>query len=122
MTPEELREDLASRVRALEASMADVQSEQAATRSDVASLRQLVQNLVPVSERTAVLVVEVAGVKDDVSRVEKKFDERWRNLEAAQTDARKDSRSLRNILIGVGVAAVLSPFGGVMVALIVGKA
>ena len=96
--------------------MSEVQSEQAAGRSEQASmrreigdLRQLVQTLVPVAERTAVLVSEVNVVKDSVSRVEKSFDTRWGKLEAEQTLSRRDSRSLRNILIGVGVAAVLSP-------------
>lgn len=108
--------------------MADVRSEQARQGADIASfrrelgsLRDLVQTLVPVAKDTAVLREQVDRVETDVARVEVKFDKRWDRLEGAQTDARKDSRSLRNILIGVGVAAVLSPIGGVIVALAVGK-
>lgn len=108
--------------------MADVRSEQAGMRSDIAgfrrelgSLRDLVQTLVPIGKDTAVLREQVDRVEQDVTRVEVKFDKRWDRLESAQESNRKDSRSLRNLLIGVGVAAVLSPIGGIAVALIVGK-
>lgn len=108
--------------------MADVRSEQARQGADIASfrrelgsLRDLVQTLVPVAKDVAVLREQVDQLDEDVGRVEAKFDKRWDQLETAQVDARKDSRSLRNILIGVGVAAVLSPIGGVLVALAVGK-
>ena len=108
--------------------MAEVRSEQAATRTEMTAMRReigdirsLVQNLVPIGERTAVLVEQVDRVEDDVRRVEAKFDKRWDRLENAQTDAVKNSRSLRNLLIGVGVAAVLSPLGGIIVAIAVGK-
>lgn len=86
--------------------MADVKGEQATLRSELASLREL-------------LVVQLRDLDKDITRVEGKFDKRWDQLEAAQIDARKDSRSLRNILIGVGVAAVLSPIGGILVAVLV---
>lgn len=128
MTPEELRQDLAERVRALEASMAEVRSEQASSRAELAAMRreigdvrQLVQALVPIGERTAVLLEQIDRVESDVTRVEGKFDKRWDRLESAQLDARKDSRSLRNLLIGVGIAAVLSPLGGLFVALVAEK-
>ena len=78
-------------------------------RREIGDLRQLVQTLVPVAERTAVLVSEVHVVKDSIARVERSFDDRWGKLEDEQAANRKDSRSLRNILIGVGVAAVCSP-------------
>jgi hypothetical protein len=102
--------------------MTEVQSEQAAMRSEVHALAQAVGRLSQVPERTAVLVEQVGQLEKDVSRVEAKFDKRWDSLEVAQNDARKDSRSLRNIMIGVAVAAVLSPIGGILVALAVGKA
>ena len=96
--------------------MSEVQSEQAAGRSEQAAmrreieaLRQLVTTLIPVGERTAVLVSEMSVIKDNVARVEKSFDARWGKLETEQAASRRDSRGLRNILIGVGVAAVLSP-------------
>lgn len=101
--------------------MTEVQSEQAAMRSEVAGLRRALENLGPVGERTAVLVEQVGQIEKDVSRVEAKFDKRWDSLEVAQNDARKDSKSLRNLIIVAVVAAVLSPFGGIMVAVIVGK-
>lgn len=89
--------------------MADVKGEQATLRSELASLREL-------------LVVQLRDLDKDVTRVEAKFDKRWDQLELAQLDARKDSRSLRNILIGVGVAAVLSPIGGIIVVLLTERA
>ena len=108
--------------------MADVRTEQARQGADITgfrrelgSLRDLVQTLVPVAKDTAVLREQVTQIEQDVIRVESKFDKRWDRLENAQTDARKDSRSLRNILIGVGCAAVLSPIGGILVALVVSK-
>jgi hypothetical protein len=108
--------------------MADVRTEQAGMRSDLsgtrrelASLRDLVQTLVPIGKDTAVLREQVDRVETDVGRVETKFDKRWDRLEESQESNRKDSRGLRNLLIGVGVAAVLSPIGGIVVALIVGK-
>jgi hypothetical protein len=108
--------------------MSEVQSEQAASRTEMAAmrreigdLRSLIQALIPVSERTAVLVEQVDRVESDVSRVEVKFDKRWDKLETAQEASRKDSRGLRNLLIGVGVAAVLSPIGGILVAVAAGK-
>ena len=116
MTPEELRADIVERVRALESRMAEVQSDQAASRTEMASirreisdLRHLVQSLVPIGERTAVLIEQTKQLDDDVNRVEMKFDKRWDRLESSQADARKDSRSLKNLLIGVGIAAVASP-------------
>lgn len=123
MTP-----DQAERIARLEVSMADVRSEQARQGADLAgfrrelgSLRDLVQTLVPIAKDTAVLREQVDRVETDVARVETKFDKSWERLEQSQEGARKDSRSLRNILIGVGIAAVLSPIGGVIVALAVGK-
>lgn len=100
--------------------MAQVRADMAGVVKDVENLGTLVRNLTPLNERTATLMTKVDGIEDDVGRVEKKFDQRWDRLEAAQNDARKDSRSLRNILIGVGFAAVLSPIGGIAVALLVG--
>lgn len=123
MTP-----DQAERVARLEQSMADVRSEQARQGADVASLRRelgsvrdLVQTLVPVAKDTAVLREQLSSVEGDVSRVESKFDKRWERLEQSQEGARKDSRSLRNILIGVGVAAVLSPLAAFLFAAMVSK-
>lgn len=108
--------------------MADVRSEMARQGSDInsfrrelSSLRDLVQTLTPIGKDTAVLREQVEQVEAHVSRVETKFDKRWDRLESAQESNRKDSRSLRNILIGVGCAAVLSPIGGIIVALLVGK-
>jgi chromosome segregation ATPase len=122
MTP-----DQAERIARLEASMADVRSEMARQGSDInsfrrelGSLRDLVQTLVPIGKDTAVLREQLKDVEQHVARVETKFDKRWDKLENAQSDARRDSRSLRNILIGVGCAAVLSPIGGILVALAVG--
>jgi predicted nucleic acid-binding Zn-ribbon protein len=108
--------------------MADVRSEMARQGSDInsfrrelGSLRDLVQTLTPIGKDTAVLREQVETVEAQVTRVETKFDKRWDKLESAQHDARKDSRSLRNILIGVGFAAVLSPIGGILVAVVVNK-
>jgi len=116
LTPEQLREDLSTRVRALETRMSEVQSEQAASRTEIdamrreiGDLRSLLQTLLPVSERTAVLVEQNSTLEKDMARVEKKFDDRWDKLETAQEASRKDSRGLRNILIGTAVAVVLSP-------------
>jgi chromosome segregation ATPase len=120
--------DQAERIARLEASMADVRSEQARAGAEVASvrrelgsLRDLVQTLVPVAKDTAVLREQFAGLEADVARVEGKFDKRWDRLEQSQESARKDSRSLRNILIGVGIAAVLSPLAAFMFAAMVTK-
>jgi septal ring factor EnvC (AmiA/AmiB activator) len=107
--------------------MADARSEMARQGSDLTSCRRelsslhaLVQTLTPIGQDTAVLREQVKDVEQHVSRVETKFDKRWDKLEENQNDARRDSRSLRNILIGVGCAAVLSPIGGILVALAVG--
>jgi septal ring factor EnvC (AmiA/AmiB activator) len=107
--------------------MADVRSEMARQGSDInsfrrelGSLRDLVQTLTPIGQDTAVLREQVKDVEQHVARVETKFDKRWDKLEENQNDARRDSRSLRNILVGVGCAAVLSPIGGILVALAVG--
>jgi chromosome segregation ATPase len=120
--------DQAERIARLEASMADVRSEMARQGSDInsfrrelGSLRDLVQTLTPIGKDTAVLREQVEQVEAHVGRVETKFDKRWDRLESAQESNRRDSRSLRNILIGVGCAAVLSPIGGIIVALLVSK-
>jgi hypothetical protein len=77
--------------------MAEVRSDQAASRSEQSSmrreigdLRQMIQSLVPIGERTAVLVKQVEQMDEDVRRVEDKFDKRWDRLEGAQADARKE--------------------------------
>jgi hypothetical protein len=120
--------DQADRIARLEANVADIAVQQASQGADTASLRRelgslrdLVQTLVPVAADVAVMREKMGQLEQDVQRVERKFDGRWDKLEGAQTDARKDSRSLRNILIGVGVAAVLSPIGGILAALVVSK-
>ena len=69
----------------------------------------MVSQLVPIGERTAVLIKQTEQLDEDIIRVEQKFDKRWDRLESSQADARKDSRRLRNLLIGVGIAAVASP-------------
>lgn len=74
------------------------------------------------------LIVQVAEIKITMNQVQAEahatkdaVDQLTKTIERRRDDERKDSRSLRNILIGVGVAAVLSPVGGIMVALAVGK-
>lgn len=108
--------------------MADVRSEQARQGAEIASfrrelgsLRDLVQTLVPVAKDTAVLREQFGGLEADIHRVEGKFDKRWERLEQSQEGARKDSRSLRNILIGVGIAAVLSPLAAFLFAAAVSR-
>lgn len=120
MTP-----DQAERIARLETSMADVRSEQARQGADMASfrrelgsLRDLVQTLVPIAKDTAVLREQVGSLEGDVGRVESKFDKRWERLEQSQTDAARDSRTFRRTFIGIGVAAVLSPIGTLIVALL----
>ena len=69
----------------------------------------MVSQFVPIGERTAVLIKQTEQLDEDIMRVEQKFDKRSERLEGSQADARKDSRSLWNLLIGVGLAAVTSP-------------
>lgn len=101
--------------------MAQMRADMSGIAKEVENLGILVRNLTPLNERTAALAETVRGIESDVNRVEQKFDKRWDRLEASQESARKDSRSLRNLLIGVGVAAVLSPLGAFLFAAMVSK-
>jgi uncharacterized protein YoxC len=102
----------------------------------VARLEQRTDDLATDVRTLAPLVVAVAEVKLAITHVEsesrgtraaidgvhRRLDDDEKDRKRRQEEASKDSRSLRNILIGVGCAAVLSPIGGILVALIVGKA
>ena len=94
----------------------------------VARLEQRTDDLSTDVRTLTPLIVQVAEIKITIAQVQAEsrathdaVDALKRLIEGRREDERKDSRSFRNLLIGVGVAALLSPFGGVMVALIVGR-
>jgi uncharacterized coiled-coil protein SlyX len=114
VSPEHQDSLLSSRMGKLETSFARLEQR-------VSNHEQRLDRMAELAERIATLSANVAGLDEDVARVEGKFDKRWERLEASQENARKDSRSLRNILIGVGIAAVLSPLGAFLFAAAVSK-
>ena len=107
MSPEELRDALAARVARLEA--------------NVDRMKADLENLRSIPVETARLAEKVVGIEAHLSRVEHRLEQRLDELEALLTrekqQDRQDSKNLRNILIGVGIAAVLSPIGAILAAL-----
>lgn len=107
MSPEELRDALAARVARLEANVDRMKSD--------------LENLRAVPVETARLAEKIANIEGHLSRVERRLEQRLDELESLLTrekaQDRQDSKNLRNILIGVGIAAVLSPIGAILAAL-----
>src|SRR4051812_30689974 len=93
----------------------------------VARLEQRTDDLSTDVRTLTPLLVQVAEIKITIAQVQTQsratldaVDSLRNAIDQRRETERKDSRSLRNLLIGVGLAALLSPFGGVMVALLVG--
>ncbi len=114
MSPEHQDSTLAAKIGKLETSFARLEQR-------VSNNEQRLDRMSELAERMATLAANVLSLDEDVDRVERKFDERWDRLESSQEASRKDSRSLRNILIGVGIAAVLSPLAAFLFAAAVSK-
>lgn len=94
----------------------------------VARLEQRTDDLSTDVRTLAPLIVEVAKIQVAMSQIQvearsthQAVDDLKRSIEKRREDERKDSKSFRLLLLGIGLTALLSPFGGVMVALIVGK-
>lgn len=95
----------------------------------VARLEQRTDDLATDVRTLAPLVVAVAEVKIAISHVEaesrslrtlieginRKMDEDTKERIERQTAANRDSRNFRNTMIGVGVAAILSPLGTLLI-------
>lgn len=109
MSPEHGDSTLASRIGKLETTFARLEER-------VTNNERRLDRMSELAERMATLAANILSIDENVDRVEKKFDERWGKLEDSQESARKDSRNLRNILIGVGIAAFLSPLAAFLFA------
>lgn len=110
-----------ARLGRLETAVARLEQRTDDLATDVRTLAPLVVAVAEVKLATSHIESEARTTKQSIDALHTRFDKDDQDRKRRQEESSKESRSLRNILIGVGFAAVLSPIGGIVVALIVGK-
>lgn len=110
-----------TRLGRLETSVARLEQRTDDLATDVRTLAPLVVAVAEVKLAITHVEAESRGTRSSIEAVHRRLDDDEKDRKRRQEEASKDSRSLRNILIGVGLAAILSPIGGIIVALLVGK-
>lgn len=136
MSPDELRDQLAVRVRRLEDDVANTRNDVAgvlrdlaSVKSDVTNLRALVERLGPLNEKTAALVEKVHGLDEDIRRVELDLRSRLEGIAGLidraeqrrsneQAEAIRDSRKRLWAFIGIGTTVALSTVATLVITLI----
>ncbi len=110
-----------TRLGRLETAVAKLEQRTEDLSTDVRTLTPLVVAVAEVKLAVSHVESESRATKASIDAVHRRLDDDNKDRKRRQEEAAKDSRSLRNILVGVGVTAVLSPIGGIIVALLVGK-
>jgi uncharacterized protein YoxC len=87
----------------------------------VARLEQRTDDLSTDVRTLTPLVIKVAEIGVTIAQVQTETHAIKTAIEARRENERKDARSLRNILVGVGVTAFLSPIGAIIVAVVVNR-
>jgi chromosome segregation ATPase len=131
MTPQNVPQ-LTQRVANLENAVADLMrnvAEQgtdiARVQSDVSSNTEMIRALAPLVSQLATVAEAQRNLKDAMTELRhdwrqdvKHFDEEIEKISVGQDRDQRDSRNFRRVLLGIGITAILSPVGTLIVALL----
>jgi hypothetical protein len=97
----------------------------ARVQSDVSSNTEMIRALAPLVSQLATVAEAQRNLKDAMNNLRldwrqdvKHFDEEIEKISTGQDRDQRDSRNFRRVLLGIGVTAVLSPIGTLIVALL----
>lgn len=126
MTPDDVpRNGTAERLSRLERTVAAHGASIARIEGDVSNNTQMIRALAPLVSQLATVAEAQRNLKDAMIELRhdwrddvKHFDEEIEKISSGQERDQRESRNFRRMLIGIGIAAILSPIGTLIVALL----
>jgi chromosome segregation ATPase len=126
MTPEDVpRNGTAERLSRLERTVASQGSDIARIQSDVSNNTQMIRALAPLVSQLATVAEAQRNLKDAMTELRhdwrqdvKHFDQEIEKIATGQERDQQDSKNFRRMLYVTIVAAVLSPIGTLLVAVV----
>jgi outer membrane murein-binding lipoprotein Lpp len=111
-----------ARLGRLETAVARLEQRTDDLSTDVRTLTPLIVQVAEIKITMAQVQAEAHSTNEAVGRIvarmDREVEERQRGQEKRREDERRDSKNYRRTLIGIGIAAVLSPIGTLAIALI----